>query len=181
MNLANRITMVRFFLIPVFILTYFFPGLSQPWAALVFILASLTDLADGYIARSRNMVTTFGKFMDPLMDKLLTMTAFVLLAGSQKIPALLVVIIVGRELTITALRSLAASRGKIIAASWWGKYKTTFQMITLVLLLFEDNWLPFFSQSFLRPLLLGITLLLTLVSAMDYLWKNRDVIDLENI
>ena len=125
MNLANKITMIRVFLVPLFILMFYLDiNNNQLYAALIFILASMTDALDGYIARSRNLITNFGKFIDPLADKILTSAALILLVESGKIPAWVVIIIIAREFTITGFRILAAADGITIAASSLGKIKT---------------------------------------------------------
>ena len=142
MNLPNKITLVRMVMIPFFIaeLLIDFPY-HQPLAAALFISASLTDSLDGYLARSRNLVTDFGKFMDPLADKLLVCSALICFVQLGSVPAWMVIIIIAREFAITGLRSLAAADGIIIAASKWGKAKTISQMIAIILMLF-GNW-PF--------------------------------------
>lgn len=176
MNIANKVTVLRLILIPVFLVLYYNYGTTYNIAAIVFVIASLTDAIDGHLARSRNLVTTFGKFVDPLVDKLLTMAAFVALVESGIIPAWAVIIIIARELIITGFRTLAADKGITIAASKWGKLKTTSQMISLVLLLLNNT-----SLNKIGVYVFYIAVLLTIISGLDYIVKNKEVLDLENI
>ncbi len=176
MNIANKVTTVRLLLIPVFVILYYTYGTAYNIAAIVFIIASLTDALDGHLARSRNLVTTFGKFVDPLVDKLLTMAAFVVLVESKIIPAWAVIIIISRELMITAFRTLAADKGITIAASKWGKAKTISQMTALVLLLLNN-----LSLNKIGIYVFYLAVILTLISGIDYIVKNIEVLDLENI
>lgn len=176
MNLANRITIARLFLIPVFVIAYLLLPNTSILPGVLFVVASLTDFLDGYIARSRNMVTTFGKFMDPLVDKVLTISAFILLAEKRLVSGYIVVIIVGRELLITGFRTIAASEGVTIAASKWGKLKTTFQMLAVVALLWQ-NLLP---DKNIGEVFIYLALIFTIISGWDYLRKNIHVLDLDN-
>lgn len=176
MNLANKITLVRLFLIPVFVIIFMISGRDMNIAAIVFIIASLTDAVDGHIARSRNMITNFGKFTDPLVDKVLTMAAFLVLVEDNTIPAWPVIIIISRELIITGFRTLAADSGITIAASMWGKAKTTSQMISLVMLLLNA---PSLNKAGI--FVFYIAVILTVISGADYIVKNKKVLDLENI
>ncbi len=176
MNLANKITLVRLFLIPVFVIIFMISGRDMNIAAIVFIIASLTDAVDGHIARSRNMITNFGKFTDPLVDKVLTMAAFLVLVEDNTIPAWPVIIIISRELIITGFRTLAADSGITIAASMWGKAKTTSQMISLVMLLLN---VPSLNKAGI--FVFYIAVILTVVSGVDYIVKNKKVLGLENI
>lgn len=176
MNIANKVTMVRLILIPVFVVAFYNYGTSYNLAAILFMVASLTDALDGHLARSRNLITNFGKFVDPLVDKVLTMAAFIVLVEAQIIPAWAVIIIISRELIITGFRTLAADMGITIAASMWGKAKTTSQMISLVLLLLHNDALNKFGIY-----VFYIAVILTVISGLDYLIKNKKVLDLENI
>lgn len=176
MNIANKVTVLRLLLIPIFLVLYYIYGTDYNIAAIVFVIASLTDALDGHLARSRNLVTTFGKFVDPLVDKLLTMAAFVVLVEASIIPAWAVIIIIARELIITGFRTLAADKGITIAASKWGKLKTTSQMIALVLLLLNNSTL-----NIAGVYVFYIAVILTIVSGLDYIIKNKEVLDLENI
>jgi len=176
MNIANKITTLRLILIPVFVAFYYFMGRDNNIAAIIFIIASLTDALDGHLARSRNLITNFGKFVDPLVDKVLTMAAFIVLVEGQIIPAWAVIIIIARELIITGFRTLAADQGITIAASMWGKAKTTSQMIALVCLLLDVEVL-----NNIGIYIFYIAVILTVISGVDYIVKNKQVLDLENI
>ena len=176
MNIANKVTMVRLVMIPIFVVAFYYFGTSYNIAAILFMLASLTDALDGYLARSRNLITNFGKFVDPLVDKVLTMAAFIVMVEAGVIPAWSVIIIISRELIITGFRTLAADMGITIAASMWGKAKTTSQMISLVLLLLHNEVLNKFGIY-----VFYLAVILTIISGLDYLIKNKKVLDLENI
>lgn len=176
MNIANKVTMVRLVMIPIFVIAFYIYGTSYNIAAILFMVASLTDAVDGHLARSRNLITNFGKFVDPLVDKVLTMAAFIVLVEANVIPAWAVIIIISRELIITGFRTLAADMGITIAASMWGKAKTTSQMISLVLLLLHNDVLNKFGIY-----VFYVAVILTLISGLDYIIKNKKVLDLENI
>lgn len=176
MNIANKVTMVRLILIPVFVVAFYIYGTNNNLASILFMVASLTDALDGHLARSRNLITNFGKFVDPLVDKVLTMAAFIVLVEANIIPAWAVIIIISRELIITGFRTLAADMGITIAASMWGKAKTTSQMISLVLLLLHNESLNKFGIY-----VFYLAVILTIISGLDYLIKNKKVLDLENI
>lgn len=172
MNLPNKLTMFRVVLIPFFIVFLLVPTIpAGKWIALaIFIVASLTDLLDGKIARKYNLVTNFGKFMDPLADKLLVCSALICLIELQRIPSWMVVIIIAREFTISGFRLIAADNGVVIAASYFGKFKTTFQMIAVCLLIADIEALQGVTL-----IILWIAVILTVVSLVDYLVKNKDV------
>ncbi len=172
MNLPNKLTMFRVILIPFFIVFLLIPITSyDKWIALViFIVASLTDLLDGKIARKYNLVTNFGKFMDPLADKLLVCSALICLIELHKIPAWMVIIIIAREFIISGFRLVASDNGVVIAASYWGKFKTTFQMVAVCLLIAD---IP--AVHLLTQIVLWIAVILTVVSLADYIIKNKDV------
>ena len=172
MNLPNKLTIFRVILIPFFIIALLVPGIpAGNWIALaIFIAASLTDLLDGKIARKYNLVTNFGKFMDPLADKLLVCSALICLVELYRIPSWMVVIIIAREFTISGFRLIAADNGVVIAASYWGKFKTTFQMIAVCLMIANIPVL-----SLLTTVITWIAVILTVVSLVDYLVKNKDV------
>ena len=172
MNLPNKLTIFRVILIPFFIIALLVPGIpAGNWIALaIFIVASLTDLLDGKIARKYNLVTNFGKFMDPLADKLLVCSALICLVELSRIPSWMVVIIIAMEFTISGFRLIAADNGVVIAASYWGKFKTTFQMIAVCLMIANIPVL-----SLLTTVITWIAVILTVVSLVDYLVKNKDV------
>lgn len=179
MNLANKLTFVRIFMIPIFLfvlLTNWIPDPNRRILALViFALASLTDMLDGYIARSRNMITTLGKFMDPLADKLLVTSALVSLVELGDLPAWVVIVILSREFIITGFRVVAASEGIVIAASWWGKIKTITQMFMIMLILLS---IPAFGV--LEDILMWLAVIFTVISGVDYMAKNKSVLHLGN-
>lgn len=175
MNLPNKLTVLRVILIPFFVAAVLFDeGDSQMFrylAASIFIVASLTDLLDGKIARKYNLVTNFGKFMDPLADKLLVCAALVCLVELEQLPAWMVIVIVSREFIISGVRLVAAEQGIVIAASYWGKFKTTFQMIAIILMIVD--------LKVLNPvtwLCTWIALILTVISLVDYIQKNHKVL-----
>lgn len=172
MNLPNKLTIFRVILIPSFIVFLLVPITPyDKWIALaIFIIASLTDLLDGKIARKYNLVTNFGKFMDPLADKLLVCSALICLIELNKIPSWMVIIIIAREFIISGFRLVAADNGVVIAASYWGKFKTTFQMVAVCLLIADIEVLRLVTQ-----IVLWIAVILTVVSLVDYLIKNKDV------
>lgn len=195
MNLANKLTMLRIILVPIFLIFIVVKGIpyGSIIATLIFIIASLTDQLDGYIARSRNEITNFGKFMDPLADKLLVTAALISLVEFNLIPGWATVVIIAREFAVSGLRTLAASEGKVIAASWWGKIKTVTQIIAILLLLFQVNiestaYLSnmvdnneivktFFAYA--PKIALIIAVLMTIVSGIDYFVKNKHVISMK--
>lgn len=174
MNLANKLTLLRVILIPFFLLAlYLLPEGVANWVGVaIFIVASVTDWLDGYIARSRNLVTNFGKFMDPLADKLLVASALIYFVESGTMPAWIVIIIISREFLISGFRLVASDNGKVIAASWWGKIKTATTMVAIIVLLFE---LPFAFMPLINWILIGATVVFTVVSAVDYIVKNISV------
>lgn len=172
MNLPNKLTMGRIFAIPVFIVIFLMD--YRYAAAVVFILAALTDMLDGHIARKRNLVTNFGKLMDPLADKLLVMSALICLAQVGDVAGWMVIVILGREFIITGMRQVAAAQGIVIAAGTTGKIKTITQMIAIPLLILE-NW-PFSMLGFNLPMdviFLWIALIMTVVSGAEYIVKNK--------
>ena len=175
MNLPNKLTLLRICLIPVFVILM----LSQVSnffliSCIVFIIASITDFLDGKIARKYNLVTDFGKFMDPLADKLLVLSALICMIEYDLVAGWMVIIIVARELTVSILRAIAADNGKVIAASGGGKIKTTSQIIAIILLLIGANY----SNSqivFVGTIAMYIATIFTLYSGIDYLYKNREL------
>lgn len=175
MNLPNKLTIARIIMIPFFlffIYTNFWGSINNIIAVSIFIIASITDLFDGKIARKKNLVTNFGKFMDPLADKLLVCSALIALVDLNKLSALVAIIIVAREFIISGFRLLASDNGVVIAASYWGKFKTTFQMIMIILLVLDLN-LPY--MSIIENVIIYIAVALTIISLVDYIIKNRKV------
>ena len=172
MNLPNKLTLFRVILIPFFVLFMLVDITAyDKWIALaIFIVASLTDLLDGKIATKYNLVTNFGKFMDPLADKLLVCSALICLVALTKIPAWIVIIIIAREFIISGFRLIASDNGVVIAASYWGKFKTTFQMVMICLMIADIE-----AISLITTVVMWIALILTIVSLVDYLIKNKDV------
>ncbi len=174
MNLPNKLTVLRVILIPFFVLSLMVFDGEEPMyrylAAAIFIVASLTDMLDGKIARKYNLVTNFGKFMDPLADKLLVCAALICLVELEQLPAWMVILIVSREFIISGVRLVAAEQGIVIAASYWGKFKTTFQMLAVILLIVDLPVLWLLTQA-----CTWIALVLTIVSLADYVIKNKSV------
>lgn len=175
MNLPNKLTTLRVIMIPFFVFFLLWHnGENRAFrmiALALFIIASLTDLLDGKIARKYNLVTNFGKFMDPLADKLLVCSALICLIELKALPAWMVVIIISREFIISGFRLIASDNGVVIAASYWGKFKTTFQMISVVLLILNVQML-----SLVTNICVWISLILTIVSLVDYIYKNHKIL-----
>lgn len=177
MNLPNKLTMLRVILIPFFVvfmlLTKAVPAFK--WVSvIIFIAASLTDMADGKIARARNLITDFGKFMDPLADKLLVTTAMICLIQMHPenvVFTVVVLVIVAREFAISGFRLIAAEKNVVIAANYWGKFKTTFQMIMVILMIIDIKQL-----AFLTTVIMWVALALTIISFCTYIVQNKDVI-----
>lgn len=175
MNLPNKLTILRTIMIPVFLIFLYIPGLGMTGdvlAAAIFVLASFTDFLDGKIARKYNLVTNFGKFMDPLADKLLVCSALIALVDLNRIPAWVVIIIIAREFIISGFRLIASDNGVVIAASYWGKFKTTFQMIMIILLILNIDY-PY--SNIINMVIMYIALALTIISLLDYIIKNYKV------
>jgi len=175
MNLPNKITVARFFMIPAFLVTYLvnFPY-HETVALIIFIIASVSDFLDGYLARKNHQVTDFGKLMDPLADKMLVTSALVcFVATRENFPSWCAVIILMREFIISGFRQLAAEKEVIIQASMWGKAKTVFQLITCILFLLDWNYEWF---GWLEVIILAIATVLTIISLVDYIVKNWKVI-----
>lgn len=175
MNFPNKLTILRVIMIPFFVAALLYDGGANQnmryVAAALFIIASLTDMLDGKIARKYNLVTNFGKFMDPLADKLLVCSALICMIELRELPAWMVIIIISREFIISGFRLVASDNGVVIAASYWGKFKTTFQMIGVVLLIFN---IP--ALSTLTTIIVWIALALTVISLVDYIVKNAGVL-----
>ena len=175
-NIANKLTVLRMIMVPIYVLV--FTLVPEPWnrylAFILFAAASYTDHLDGKLARERNLITNFGKFMDPLADKLLVLSALICMIEYDLVAGWMVIIIVARELTVSILRAIAADNGKVIAASGGGKIKTTSQMIAIILLLIGANY----SNSqivFVGTIAMYIATIFTLYSGIDYLYKNREL------
>ena len=175
MNLPNKLTVLRVIMIPFFVAALLYDGGANQnmryVAAAIFIIASLTDMLDGKIARKYNLVTNFGKFVDPLADKLLVCSALICMIELRELPAWMVIIIISREFIISGFRLVASDNGVVIAASYWGKFKTTFQMIGVVLLIFN---IP--ALSMVTTIVIWIALALTVISLVDYVVKNAGVL-----
>ena len=175
MNLPNKLTTLRMVMVPFFVFFLLWQhGENYTFrmiALALFIIASLTDLADGKIARKYNLVTDFGKFMDPLADKLLVCSALICLIDLGQIPAWMVVIISGREFIISGFRLVASDNGVVIAASYWGKWKTTFQMFAVILMILDIPALEIPKQ-----ICIWVALALTIISLVDYIKKNYQIL-----
>lgn len=171
MNLPNKLTVLRVIMIPFFVFFLLYQGGENTTFRMIslvlFIVASLTDLLDGKIARKYNLVTNFGKFMDPLADKLLVCSALICLIELGQLPAWMVIIIISREFIISGFRLVASDNGVVIAASYWGKFKTTFQMVAVVLLILN---IP--ALSLITNICVWVALALTIISLIDYIAKN---------
>lgn len=172
MNLPNKLTIFRVILIPFFVLFLLVDITAyDKWIALaIFIVASVTDFLDGHIARKYHLVTNFGKFMDPLADKLLVCSALICLVELERIPSWIVIVIIAREFIISGFRLVASDNGVVIAASYWGKFKTTFQIIMICLMIADLAPLALVTQ-----IVMWIALALTVISLVDYLIKNKSV------
>ena len=176
MNLPNKLTIFRVILIPFFVffmLAPYFPDNGKYIAVAIFIIASLTDMLDGNIARKYNLVTNFGKFMDPLADKLLVCSAMICLVATGQLASWIVIIIISREFIISGFRLIAADNGIVIAASYWGKFKTVFQMLMIIVLILDIQNAGF---QVLGVILTYVALVLTVVSLIDYIVKNKQVL-----
>lgn len=189
MNLPNKLTLLRIAMIPLIVAIYFSPlrngasfsvlnstiSLVDILVLVIFAAASFTDYLDGMIARRDNLITTFGKFADPIADKLLVNTVLLLLAGEQTISILVPIIMISRDMIVDAIRLVSSSNNRVIAASYWGKLKTVSQMVAIILLLLRN--IPF-SMFNIRVDLMMITVatVVSLISGIDYFLKNRDII-----
>lgn len=167
-------------MIPFFVafLMYDIVGSAGKWVALaIFIIASLTDTLDGYLARKYHLVTNFGKFMDPLADKLLVCSALICFTATGQLAAWITIIIIAREFIISGFRLIAADNGIVIAASYWGKFKTVSQMILIILMIMD---LPYSAFQMLIQIFVVIAVVLTVVSLVDYIWKNKSVLSMQD-
>lgn len=176
MNLPNKLTIFRVILIPFFVTSLLIQSIpyNNIIACSIFIIASLTDFLDGYIARKYNLITNFGKFMDPLADKLLVGAALICLIESGQLPAWVVIIIISREFIISGFRLIASDNGVVIAASYWGKFKTVSQMAMVIVLILNIQ-LPIFQ--IIGIILMWISVILTIVSLIDYIIKNKNILN----
>ena len=173
MNLPNKLTILRVIMIPFFVFFMLWPVVpySNIIDVLIFCVASFTDFLDGYLARRDGLVTNFGKFMDPLADKLLVGAALICLIETGQLPALVVIIIISREFIISGFRLIASDNGVVIAASYWGKFKTVSQMVMVIVLILNIPALAMVGQ-----ILIWVSTILTVVSLVDYIVKNKDVL-----
>ena len=192
MNLANKLTLFRIILVPIFIVLMAVNKIPYgvTIGTIVFIIASITDKLDGYIARSRNQITNFGKFMDPLADKLLVISALVCLIDKGVVPSWAVIIIIARELAVSGLRTIAASEGIILAAGWWGKIKTVLPLVALIgsLLQLDIAEIPVFTSlvegsafltgffNYVPMIAFILAVIATIFSGLDYFYKNKNVL-----
>ena len=175
MNLPNKITILRIFMIPLFLVFMLIPGIpyGQYIAAGIFLIAALSDLVDGYIARKHNLITNFGKFMDPLADKLLVSSALICFVELNLLPAWIVIIIIARDFIISGFRLIASDKGVVIAADFWGKLKTNVQMVLCVMLIINlDNAFI----NILEQITVYLAVALTVISLVDCMVKNKSVL-----
>ncbi|HWT26705.1 MAG TPA: CDP-diacylglycerol--glycerol-3-phosphate 3-phosphatidyltransferase [Mobilitalea sp.] len=180
MNLPNKITIFRICMIPLFLIFMLVPDIpyGRYIAAGLFIIAALSDMLDGYLARKYNLITNFGKFMDPMADKLLVSSALICFVQFNLVPAWIVIIIIAREFIISGFRLIASDNGVVLAASWWGKLKTNVQMIMSVMLIINlDNTII----NVLEQVAIYLALALTVISLIDYMIKNKNVLKEQNI
>ena len=178
MNTPNKLTVTRMIIVPflvVFLLTGWGGDANRYISLALFVVASVTDWFDGYLARKNNLVTNFGKFMDPLADKLLVCSAMICMIELNRLPAWFVIIIIGREFIISGFRLIAAENGIVIAANYWGKFKTASQMIMIILLILH------FGGIFvtLEQLFTWLSLALTIISLITYIWQNKSVLSMQ--
>lgn len=175
MNLPNKLTVLRVILIPFFLVALLVDAIpGGKWIALaIFCIASITDTLDGQIARRRNLVTNFGKFMDPLADKLLVCSAMIAMIDLGRIPSWVVIIIIAREFIISGFRLIASDNGVVIAAGWWGKVKTVVQMVMIIVLICDFGGKV---VGIIENVLIYAALALTVISLVDYLIKNKGVL-----
>ncbi len=178
MNLPNKLTVARMILIVPFVVCMMLGGTGNlRFAALaIFVIASLTDTLDGYLARKNHLVTNFGKFMDPLADKLLVSAAMICLVSLDRLPAWVVIVIISREFAISGFRLIASDNGIVIAAGWWGKCKTVAQMIMIILLIADLGGV----FDVLEQVFIWTALVLTVISLADYIWNNKDVLRMQS-
>lgn len=172
MNLPNKITSARVLMIPIYLIFMLVPGIAygRYIAGVIFTLAAITDALDGYIARKNNLVTNFGKFMDPLADKLLVCSALICFVQFHQIPSWIAIIIISRDFIVNGLRLIASDNGVVLAAGWWGKIKTNVQIVMSIMLTVD---LDYAFINILEFVAVYLALALTIISMLDYLIKNR--------
>ena len=178
MNTPNKLTVGRMIMVPflvLFLLTGWGGEANRYISLAIFVIASVTDWFDGYLARKHHLVTNFGKFMDPLADKLLVCSAMICLIELERLPAWFVIIIIAREFIISGFRLIAAENGIVIAANYWGKFKTVSQMIMIILLLLHLGGI----FAVLEQIFIWLSLALTVISLMTYIWQNRSVLSMQ--
>lgn len=180
MNTPNKLTVARMIIVP-FLVVFLLSGLggdaNRYISLILFVVASITDWFDGHLARKNNLVTNFGKFMDPLADKLLVCSAMICMIELNRLPAWVVIIIIGREFIISGFRLIAAENGIVIAANYWGKFKTVSQMIMIILLILHFDTISAFV--ILEQIFIWISLALTVISLMTYIWQNKSVLSMQ--
>ncbi|MCI6006448.1 MAG: CDP-diacylglycerol--glycerol-3-phosphate 3-phosphatidyltransferase [Blautia sp.] len=178
MNTPNKLTVGRMILVP-FLVVFMLTGWGGEWnryiSAVIFIVASVTDWFDGYLARKNHLVTNFGKFMDPLADKLLVCSALICFIELGKLPVWIVIIIIAREFIISGFRLIAAENGVVIAANYWGKFKTVSQMVMIILLILD------FGGAFdvIETIFVWLSLALTVISLLTYIIQNRKILSMQ--
>ena len=178
MNTPNKLTIARMIIVPflvIFLLTGWGGEANRYISLTLFVVASVTDWFDGYLARKNNLVTNFGKFMDPLADKLLVCSAMICMIELNRLPAWFVIIIIGREFIISGFRLIAAENGIVIAANYWGKFKTASQMIMIILLILHFDGI----FVILEQIFIWLSLALTIISLITYIWQNRTVLSMQ--
>ena len=178
MNTPNKLTIARMIIVPflvIFLLTGWGGEANRYISLTLFVVASVTDWFDGYLARKNNLVTNFGKFMDPLADKLLVCSAMICMIDLKRLSAWFVIIIIAREFIISGFRLIAAENGIVIAANYWGKFKTASQMITIILLILHFDGI----FVILEQIFIWLSLALTIISLITYIWQNRTVLSMQ--
>lgn len=178
MNTPNKLTIARMIIVPflvIFLLTGWGGEANRYISLTLFVVASVTDWFDGYLARKNNLVTNFGKFMDPLADKLLVCSAMICMIDLKRLPAWFVIIIIAREFIISGFRLIAAENGIVIAANYWGKFKTASQMIMIILLILHFDGI----FVILEQIFIWLSLALTITSLITYIWQNRTVLSMQ--
>ena len=180
-NLPNQLTILRMLLVPLFIACFYLHSVISWWnwlAAAVFFVAGMTDVIDGYLARKYRLVTNFGKLMDPMADKLLMCSAFIMLTWMHKLPAVLCIIFVGREIIVSGFRLVTATGGTVIAANWLGKTKSTLQVIGIIAMLLDNPIFRIWNIPF-DSIVMLLACVFTIWSALDYIIRNRKAVSWE--